>query len=649
MLPKTRTTSRRDLMAVAVVASLLACSGDIEPDPNRAPSVAKAIPDQLMTEGDTVTLDLSSHFTDADGDSLTYTATTSNAGVLSASVSGSRLTLVAVAPGTATVTVTATDPDGLEASQDFDATVQRRNRAPTATDPIPDQLMTEGDTVTLDLSSHFTDADGDSLTYIATTSNAGVLSASVSGSRLTLVAVVPGTAKVTVAAADPDGLEASQDFDATVEHRNRAPTLTDSIPDQVLIEGETVTVDLALHFEDPDGDSITYEATSSDQDLLAVEVSGSRLSLKGVRAGTVTVTATANDPDGLSTSQDFEAVVEENGAPVVDAEIGDLALEQDEYVILQLSSYFSDPDDHPLTYTAVPSDTTVVSVSIDGDTLTIGSGAPGETIVEITATDPGGLSAGQTSEVEVDVGFSVDFTDLDTLVHWRLQSGIASELSDDGLRLTRESGCGHAYKRIRSRLSEWWSMTASIGREETSAAAYVMVGTSDSTYRGYRLLIGSGMLWDGQSVNYRLDGNENGSWLAMQGGFSDELDDLGYELNEVTVEYSAGSDTLVGRADTIDLVALELAEEGHPPAIATGDTGFGLCDLEQGGTDSVTVLVESAHLEGGDADTRRRNPDLEPSAAVGATSETVRPGRGRTVPATPVPVLRSERHRRRFD
>ena len=530
MLSKTWTAPCRDLLGVAVVVALLGCGDDMDPDPNAAPSVTSAIPDQLLTEGDTVRIDLESHFADPDGDVLTYTASSSNASVATVSISESLLTLVGVAPGEATVTVTATDPEGLEA------------------------------------------------TY---------------------------------------------EFDATVENRNRAPMLTDSIPEQVVIEGRRVTIGLVPHFDDPDGDTLTYEAVSSDEDLLAAEVSGDQLSLAGVRPGTVTVTVTATDPDGLAASQDFDAAVEVNHAPEVVEEIGDISLDQDEYVIFDLSSYFSDPNDDSLTYTAVASDTSVVSVSIDGDTLKISSGVPDGTTIDVTATDPDGLSASQTSSAEIDEGFSVEFGDLDTLVHWRLQS-VSATLSDEGLRVSLESGsCGHAYKQIRSRFSDWWSIDVAIGREDSLAVTYVMVRTDHSRYQGYRLLIGSGMTWGGQSVNYRLDEYDTnfGTFVSFKGGFSDELDDLGYDLNEVSLEYSASSDTLVARADTLDLLTLDLAEEDRPTAVATGPAGFGICELRGEG---VTAFVESAHLEGGRDNARREYPDPGTGATIGAISETVR-------------------------
>ena len=481
------------------------------------------------------------------------------------------------------------------------------NQAPMARGKIPDQQMTEGDTVTIDLKSYFTDPDGDSLAYGAVTSGATVLSASVAESRLTLIATGPGMAKVTVTATDNGGLKATQEFDATVAHRNRAPTLTDSIPEQVVDKGDTVTIDLASHFDDPDGDSIAYEAATSNELLLVVAVSGDRLRLAGIRPGAVTVTVTATDPDGLTATQEFNTTVEGvNHAPEVADEIGDSSLDQDEFVLFVLSSHFSDPDDDPLTYTAVASDTLSVSVSIDGDTLKLGAGTPDGTTVEVTATDPSGLSATQNATVEVDEGFSEEFGDLDTLRYWRLGSGIKAELSADGLRLAvTGTTCGGIHKKIRSRLAEWWTINALIGREDSLAVTYVTVGTNDATNPGYRLLLGSGMLADGQSVNYRLDVYDGSldAWIPRESGFSDGLDDSGYDLNDVTLEYTESSDTLRATADTTELFALDLGDE-NLPTIVTGEAGFGVCSLAQGGGDGETIIVESGYLEGGHVEAR---------------------------------------------
>ena len=125
-------------------------------------------------------------------------------------MSGSTLTLNGVAVGTASVTVTATDPDGLSATQSVGVTVETPNRAPVRAGFIPAQSIIPGRTGRLDVARYFSDPDGDALGYAATSSNAGVVSVSMSRSELTMAGVAEGTATVAVTATDPDGLSATQ-------------------------------------------------------------------------------------------------------------------------------------------------------------------------------------------------------------------------------------------------------------------------------------------------------------------------------------------------------------------------------------------------------------------------------------------------------
>ena len=220
-----------------------------------------SIPAQVMTAGQTVTVDVSPFFSDPDGGALTYTAASSDAGVVSVSLTGSNLTVTAVAAGTATVTVTATDPDGLTATQSAGVTVEAaNNNAPAAVGAIPPQTMTAGQTVTVDVSSFFSDPDGDDLTYTAESSDAAVVAVSVEGSSVTVTAVAAGTATVTVTAADPDGLTAAQSTEVTVEEEGagfRDDFDSDaSLDDWELYNASAEVVDGVLHLTGTDSERL---------------------------------------------------------------------------------------------------------------------------------------------------------------------------------------------------------------------------------------------------------------------------------------------------------------------------------------------------------------------------------------------------------
>ncbi|MDE2982806.1 MAG: hypothetical protein OXU74_16570 [Gemmatimonadota bacterium] len=192
------------------------------------------------------------------------------------------------------------------------------NQAPAAVGSIPAQTLTAGEVVTLDLAAAFNDPDGDALTYSATTSNPAVASPTVSGNTLTIAGVSEGSAAVTATATDPGGLTATQNVAVNVQRPNAAPTPAGTISAQVMEVGGQVTVNLADYFNDPDGDALSYSATSSSTAVATAQVVGSIMTIAGRTAGDATVTATATDPGGLSASQTVTVTVEE---PSMDREI----------------------------------------------------------------------------------------------------------------------------------------------------------------------------------------------------------------------------------------------------------------------------------------------------------------------------------------
>jgi len=374
---------------------------------NQSPMAVGSISARSVNVGDNVSVDdVSPYFSDPDGDILTYTARSSNTSLAMASVSGSTVTVTGVAEGSATITVTATDPGGLSATQSFDVTVDRANQSPMAVGSISDRSVNVGDDVSVnDVSPYFSDPDGDVLTYTATSSNTGLATASVSGSTVTVTGVAEGSATITVTATDPGGLSATQSFDVTVDLANQSPVAVGSISDRSVNVGDDVSVnDVSPYFSDPDGDVLTYTATSSNRGLATASVSGSTVTVTGVAEGSATITVTATDPGGLSATQSFDVTVDlANQSPVAVGSISDRSVNVGDNVSVDdVSPYFSDPDGDILTYTARSSNTGLAMASVSVSTVTVTGVAEGSATITVTATDPGGLSATQSFDVTVD-------------------------------------------------------------------------------------------------------------------------------------------------------------------------------------------------------------------------------------------------------
>ena len=189
--------------------------------------------------------------------------------------------------------------------------------------------------------------------------------------------------------------------------RNAAPQASASIPDQTVHVRDTVQLNAAAYFTDPDGDNLAYSATSSDPSRAAVAVSESTLTVTGMAAGSTTVTVVAWDPGGLSAQQNF-AVTVSNRAPRTVGRIEGRAVFVGHSSTVDAAAYFTDPDGEPLVYEATSSDPTKASVSVAENIVTITGEAVGSVTITVSATDPGGLSAEQSFRVDVDIESTSD-------------------------------------------------------------------------------------------------------------------------------------------------------------------------------------------------------------------------------------------------
>ena len=335
-------------------------------------------------------IDLTTHFSDPDGDTLTFTAATDQPNIATATVEGNNLTIRARDRGLTSVRVTATDPDGESVQMTFLVAVV--NDPPTAQTSISLDLAHRGDSDSVDLTTIFTDPDNDALTFEALVTDDTIATASIQGSTLTVEAKGVGETQITVTATDAFGLAGMSTFTVTIA--NQAPVVAMEIEDQQTDRTMMIMVDLSMVFSDPDGDPLTYTASVTGSQIATATINGSTLEVTTSDIGTTTIEVTATDEFGDSVSTDFDVEVL-NLAPTIDStaiasfdlQIGGEAESRD------IAGALSDDDDTPLVIAATTVNALVATVTVSGTTVSVTPVSRGGTMVEITATDAHGASS----------------------------------------------------------------------------------------------------------------------------------------------------------------------------------------------------------------------------------------------------------------
>ena len=202
-----------------------------------------------------------------------------------------------------------------------------------------------------------------------------------------LTIIGDGTCTITATASSTDAYEgAKAQTSVTVSPAvaippvNLAPVAISTLGDHRLTTvGPTVTVDVSEAFRDPDGDTLIYAATSNDDDVAAVSVSGGTATIRPLAAGWAAVTVTARDPDGLAATQIILVTVSlANQAPITVGTIAARTLTTGgRNATLDMSGSFVDPDGDSLIYAAASTDRTVARVRLSGSVLTILPLGPG--------------------------------------------------------------------------------------------------------------------------------------------------------------------------------------------------------------------------------------------------------------------------------
>jgi len=191
-----------------------------------------------------------------------------------------------------------------------------RNQRPVVAEALAD-VSAEEDAPqrVISLAHVFIDSeDGSNLALTVSSDNQELVATSLNGTDLLLQfgENQHGTATITVTASDSAGFTATDEFAVEVASINDGPRVTMTPGTVSLTDASpTASIDLATVFSDVDDVTLNYRLVSSDAELIAAEIAGTRLQLTAAanRSGEGTVVIEARDAAGRVATVDVSVSV----------------------------------------------------------------------------------------------------------------------------------------------------------------------------------------------------------------------------------------------------------------------------------------------------------------------------------------------------
>ncbi|QDV57113.1 hypothetical protein Mal33_31140 [Rosistilla oblonga] len=229
--------------------------------------------------------------------------------------------------GTDQFTYTVRDADGSTNTADVTITVVSQPDAPrtVSTTPTSVLLTEDGAPGFVDLDGLFTDPDivyGDFLTYeveevVVPGVGGAQVNANVTGPLLTITpqANASGIATVYVKAKDSTGLISNRlTINVRVNPENDPPQVIGTLDDLVVPEDAQIApINMANIFNDPDGDTLQFDVTSSDEGVVTAVYNPAtgqlELTLVPNASGQSTITVEVGDGSGFIVSEQFLVTV----------------------------------------------------------------------------------------------------------------------------------------------------------------------------------------------------------------------------------------------------------------------------------------------------------------------------------------------------
>ena len=365
--------------------------------------------------GDTESVDFSAAFT---GTNLVFSVTSADDSVASATADGMMAVVQGLAAGNAEVTITASNSAG-NATLGFQSTVQ--DIPPMVAQPLDDVALVVGDTASVDLSGTFSGTALRLSMEVSAPDNAATATRDGdAGNTIDIAAVSHGEAMVTVTASNSAG-SVSEAFAIVV--RDQMPMAVGELAAVTLTVGDSAEVDLSDAFT---GNALVYSVASSAEAKATAALSGQRVALTALVAGSTTVTVTASNASGSAT-QEFIVTVQDI-PPTVARSLDDIALVVGDVASVDFTETFAGTE---LRFSMASDGSEAAKATRDGEASTeidIEALAHGETMVTVTASNTAGsvsetftimvrdqmpMAVGELAAVTLTVGDSaeVDFSD----------------------------------------------------------------------------------------------------------------------------------------------------------------------------------------------------------------------------------------------
>jgi hypothetical protein len=321
--------------------------------------------------------------------------------------------------GLASITVSVTDAEGLSDQATFTVDV---NAPPSLT--AADQTLEEGQQLDLTLTVADPDNPGETPSFRIVSGPAWIILTD-SGQIVGDTTGQVGIETVTIEATDSEGLTGQTTFRVTVQAR---PVLT--VMDTRLVEGDSLSLAVAVTDQDSPAASLTF-AKQAGPDWISIDPSTGALS--GASAGQVgrhTVTISVVDSDGLSDTATI--IVTVLARPVLTA--SDVTLIEGQALDLQLIGADADTATADLRYAVVTAPAWMQVDAISGRVTGATTGNSGVHSATFRVTDPDGLSAEFTVQVDVNARPTLSARNITVVRGERLSHGVTATDADTPIR-----------------------------------------------------------------------------------------------------------------------------------------------------------------------------------------------------------------------